>query len=59
MTKTYEIRLYSRTGEIIGTVQANTVAGAKQKWRKAIRDARGDSLSGSYWHIHHAVEAIA
>lgn len=54
--KTYEIRMYSVTGKVIGTVQANTYAGGKQKWRKAVRDAGGDALNQSYWHIHFIVE---
>jgi hypothetical protein len=40
------------TGKIIGTVQANTPAGAKQRWRTVVRDRDNDTLAGSYWHMH-------
>lgn len=55
--RAFEIRKYSPTGPVIGTVQANTATGAKQKWRTKIRDESGDSLGQSYWHMHVVVEA--
>lgn len=57
--KTYEIRECTRTGKIIGTVQANTPAGAKQKWRAELRNSGNDKFGASYWHVHVVVEVEA
>ena len=42
------------TGKIIGSVQANTYTGAKQKWTKIAR--ANNEYANSYWHIHCVTE---